>query len=152
MDEANIMQLQLNSDPHYLCVVRLAVARLVEKLGFDEEDCTRITLAVDEAMTNIIRHGYEGATDRPIWVHIGRMDDPPGMRIVIEDRARQVEPDTICGRNLEDVRPGGLGVHIIKSAMDEVQYTPRPDGGMRLEMIRYCHPGEQQTAPSKKTG
>ncbi len=51
--------------------------------------------------------------------------------------ARSIDPSTISGRDLGDVRPGGLGVHIIRSTMDKVRYRPRPGGGMLLRMVKY---------------
>lgn len=67
---------------------------------------------------------------------------PTALRIVLEDEAEQVDPATIKSRDLEEVRPGGLGVHIIKSVMDEVKYERREGVGglggvgMRLTMIK----------------
>ena len=56
------------------------------------------------------------------------------LEIIIEDDARQVDLDTIRSRELEDVRPGGLGVHLISEIMDDVVYEHREAGGMRLLM------------------
>ena len=60
--------------------------------------------------------------------------DDDFLEIVIEDDARQVDLDTIRSRDLEDVRPGGLGVHLITEIMDEAVYEHRAEGGMRLRM------------------
>ena len=62
------------------------------------------------------------------------MDGHGGVGIVIEDDARQVDPEKIRGRNLEEIRPGGLGVHIIHQIMDSVLYEKRDASGMRLTM------------------
>jgi anti-sigma regulatory factor (Ser/Thr protein kinase) len=59
-----------------------------------------------------------------------------GIRVIISDRAPQVDPHTIVGRNLDDIRPGGLGTHIMKTIMDEVEYTHRQGGGMTLRMFK----------------
>jgi anti-sigma regulatory factor (Ser/Thr protein kinase) len=56
---------------------------------------------------------------------------------MIEDEAEQVDPCTIKSRCLDEVRPGGLGVHIIREVMDEVAYECRSGGvGMRLTMVK----------------
>ncbi len=55
-----------------------------------------------------------------------------GIRVVIEDEAKQVDPETIRSRDLEDIRPGGLGVHIIQHVMDFARYEKREERGMRL--------------------
>ncbi|MEC9374353.1 MAG: ATP-binding protein, partial [Planctomycetota bacterium] len=55
-----------------------------------------------------------------------------GIRIVIEDEGRQVDPSKVKGRDLDDIRPGGLGDHIIRQVMDSVTYEQRTGKGMRL--------------------
>jgi anti-sigma regulatory factor (Ser/Thr protein kinase) len=143
------IELRILSQPRLLCVARAAVGSAVERLGFPPDACAHIMLALDEAVTNVMRHGYQGRADGPIWIsfiplekNAGAAPDANrfccgGFRIVIEDEARQVDPGSIQGRDLEDVRPGGLGVHIIRKIMDQVEYSPRPAGGMRLVMTKF---------------
>ena len=50
---------------------------------------------------------------------------------------KQVDPESIQPRDLDDIRPGGLGVHIIREVMDEVAYEKRQGPGMRLTMIKH---------------
>jgi len=141
------VDIRILSQPRYLCVVRAAVNAAIERYGFDEAACAQFMLAVDEAVTNVIRHGYDGAEDRPIWVRLRPVDADgrDGFTIVIEDEARHVEPEIIRGRDLADVRPGGLGVHIIRQVMDGVEYTKRPEGGMRLTMSKSKTPTGAET-------
>ncbi len=134
--------MEVRSDPIYLSGARQLIAAIAQRLGFDEMACSQIALAVDEALCNVIRHGYDRATDRPIWVSVWPSRPAPdegvesGMLIVIEDEARQVDPAVIKGRDLDDVRPGGLGVHIIKEVMDEVEYEARDRQGMKLTLFK----------------
>lgn len=122
------------------------VSNVAQRLGFSEMLCGQISLAVDEALCNIINHGYERKPDGRIWLSIWAMDDDrPGLRIVIEDRAKQVDPKTIRSRDLEEIRPGGLGVFIIKEIMDEVTYEQREGGGMRLTMQKRIPPASSVT-------
>ena len=133
------------SDPIYLCVVRATICSALERLGLDECECGKVMLAVDEAITNVIRHGYKGEHDKPIWVRFNPTKEngtATGFTIIIDDLAPQVEPEVIRGRDLDDVRPGGLGVHIIRQVMDDVEYTKRPEGGMRLFMTKTIQPSE----------
>ena len=58
------------------------------------------------------------------------------VRIVLDDRAKQVDPATIRSRDLDDIRPGGLGVYLIREIMDDVQFEHRDGGGMRLTMSK----------------
>ncbi len=133
---------EMASHPRYLAAARAMVANVAQRLNFDEVQCGRISLAVDEALCNVINHGYERREDGRIWVKLWALDseedgpDEPGLMIVIEDNARQVDPDAIQPRDLEDIRPGGLGVYIIREVMDHAQYDQRREGGMRLTLVK----------------
>lgn len=144
------IELRLVSDPRYLCVARQVVSTMLDRLGADESVCGQVSLAVDEAISNVIRHGYDGRTDQPIWLKLSPMRDGESscIRIVVDDRAKQVPADQIAGRDLEDIRPGGLGVHIIRQVMDRVDYASGPEGGMRLTMVK-CLDAPKQVNPAK---
>jgi len=132
------INLELVSNPIYLCGVREMIAQSARRIGFSDQSSSQIALAVDEALTNIMKHGYQRRLDGRIWLKLRPFTDPKGqgLEIVIEDLARQVELCDLQSRDLEDVRPGGLGVHIIKEVMDEARYEKREGAGMRLTMIK----------------
>ena len=140
MQDRPEIELKLISDPMYLCGARELVGCIARRIGFDDMDCSKIALAVDEALANIIRHGYNKVFDRPIWIGISPIkpaaDSIGGIKIIIDDEAKQVDPCKMKGRDLDDVRPGGLGVHIIQEVMDEVRYEKRDSVGMRMVMIK----------------
>jgi len=140
MDQRPEIELRLTSDPMYLCGARELVGCIARRIGFDDIECSKIALAVDEAMSNIIRHGYDRAFDKPIWLGLSPLkptsDSIGGIVIIIEDEAKQVDPCNMKGRDLDDIKPGGLGVHIINEVMDEVRYEKRAPRGMRLVMIK----------------
>ena len=68
MDQRPEIELRLTSDPMYLCGARELVGCIARRIGFCDMDCSKIALAVDEALSNIIRHGYDRAFDKPIWL------------------------------------------------------------------------------------
>ena len=146
------IRLELFSNPLYLSGVREFIAGIAKRLGFTEVHCSQIALAVDEAVANIIRHGYNTRTDGKIWImvtHEGDSRTGLSMQVVIEDEAKQVDPCTIKSRDLEDIRPGGLGVHIIKEVMDVAMYEKRACGcGMRLTLIKRQAPSAPVSALS----
>lgn len=159
-DQAEI-RVEVRSNPLYLSGMREMVSSVARRLGFSDEACGQLALAVDEALCNVIKHGYDKAHDRPIWLTlepVGGVGTPEsmtkvgnptkGLRITIEDEAKQVEPGQIKGRKLEDIRPGGLGVHIIHEVMDEVRYEKRDGQGMRLTMVKM----RQSNAPAAAAG
>lgn len=133
------LDLRLFSQAKLLAPARALTSSFAARVGFDEIQCGQISLAIDEALCNVINHGYGRENeDGRIRVAIWKIDDhAPGMRIIVEDRARQVDPETIQPRDLDDIRPGGLGVHIIREIMDHVLYEKRDGGGMRLSMTKH---------------
>jgi serine/threonine-protein kinase RsbW len=139
-DQHGAIEIRLQSDPRYLCGIRELISGVARRLGFQDLESNHIALAVDEALANVIRHGYDNRCEYPIWVRVWELDSG-GIRIVVEDEARQVDPSCIKSRDLADVRPGGLGVHIIQEIMDFVEYEAREEVGMRLTMEK--HPTKQ---------
>jgi anti-sigma regulatory factor (Ser/Thr protein kinase) len=135
------MQILMRSQPRWLAAVRALVGTVAQRLGFDEMRCGQISLAVDEALCNVICHGYKRREDGKLWINIWPLNDQTGgLKIVIEDLAAQVDPAQIKPRSLDEIRPGGLGVHIIREVMDEVRYEKRSGPGMRLTLIKHLHP------------
>jgi anti-sigma regulatory factor (Ser/Thr protein kinase) len=130
--------MEMLSQARFLAAARAMVQQFAQRLGFAENLCGQISLAVDEALCNVINHGYQRREDGRIWISFWAVDGEgqPGLKIMIEDQARQVDPSTIKSRNLDDIRPGGLGVHIIREVMDHVTYEQREGGGMRLTMSK----------------
>jgi serine/threonine-protein kinase RsbW len=97
-----------------------------------------VKLAVEEACTNIIEHGYGPTGGGPIELSLKADDE----RIVVAicDQARPFTPDEAPAPDLTsdwDVRsPGGLGWHLIKQLMDVLEYESSPQGGNRLTLIK----------------
>lgn len=133
MTEQPHLQLELFSQPRYLAATRSLIAAVAQRMGFAECTCGQIALALDEALCNVINHGYQRAEDGRIWISVWPLGNPPtGIRILIEDRGCQVEPETIRSRDLDEIRPGGLGVYIISRIMDRAEFSKREGGGMAL--------------------
>lgn len=128
------IRLALPSHPRILSVVRSTVQQLAAVTGFSEDECRGIVLAVDEALANVIRHAYQNRHDEEIEITCRRLrgeggpaDAPDGLEFVLVDRGSPADPAALKGRELEDVRPGGLGLHFIREIMDEVIYDALPD-------------------------
>ena len=148
-----LLRLELLSDPEMLTVVRSAVMRLSEELGFSEAECRGITLAVDEALANIIRHAYSGRPGQPIEITCRRMRERSGMRragleIVLVDHGTPVDRKKLCGRPLDEIRPGGLGIHIIQEGVDVMQYATNVHRN-RLRLVKYLSAAETEAKMAK---
>ncbi len=93
-------------------------------------------MAVDEALCNIHRHGYKGELGKAKLQATTHTTPSPNIEITIFDEADQVETTNIKSRDLNEVRPGGLGVHLIQTIMDEAVWTKREACGMSLTMSK----------------
>ena len=120
------LKVSLPSDPRYLAVMRGAVGPLAAVIGWDEADCQAITMALDEALANVMRHAYHDRTDGVIEVECRESAD--GLEISLWDQGDPVDKSKICARQVGCDLPGGLGTHIIKDVMDTVSYQALPDG------------------------
>lgn len=142
MSRSPLLNLELQSNPEMLCVVRHALGQLAEILGFSSAECRAVVLAVDEALTNIIKHAYGGEDGRPIRASFRRIEVPQdgkqrkALEIVLVDRGKKIERAKWCGRPLEEVRPGGLGLHLINESMDAVEFH-RKFGKNHLRLIKF---------------
>lgn len=139
------IRVQMLSNPAHLCAVREMIGTLTKRSGFADSAASKVVLAVDEALANVMNHGYERRTDGMIDVmlykHVSN-GTTTSLRIIIEDEGKQTDPCNIRSRDLDDIRPGGLGVHIIKEVMDAVLYEKREGKGMRLTMIKDYVPSD----------
>jgi sigma-B regulation protein RsbU (phosphoserine phosphatase) len=94
--------------------------------GFSDLERGAIVLAADEAVTNVIRHTYSSETDHPI-VLSGEITDGH-LHLRLRDYGPRVDPEKLKGRALEDVKPGGLGLHLLKTVFTTVEHNSLPDG------------------------
>jgi anti-sigma regulatory factor (Ser/Thr protein kinase) len=123
----------MSSHPRYLSVVRAAVAELCVACGLPEESCQGVTLAVDEALANIIRHAYKSCYDEKIELDCRTVADE--MEFTFLDCGEPPDPARICGQPMDDVSLSGRGTHLIKAVMDEVSYE-RVNGRNQLKLIK----------------
>lgn len=85
-----------------------------------------MVLGVDEACTNIIRHAYHLRDDQPIALSLETKRDCVCMRL--RDYGRQRPPEEMKGRSHDLIKPGGLGLHLIRTAFDQVDYIVKNQG------------------------
>lgn len=126
-------KLTFESDSCKLAEVRREVREFLESSGFEECAAEMLVLALDEACTNIIRHAYH-LECKPVKLEMEQL--PGQVRFTLRDYGDTCDPSKIKSRPLEEIRPGGVGVHIIKQVFDEVIYQPCPRG-TRLIMTKY---------------
>lgn len=130
-----IAQVRIASRPDSLRLVRAMVTEAGDANGCSGECVSQMVMAVDEACQNIIRHAYSGDPGGEIIVDIRRQDDSIAIHLL--DYAAPIDVSKVKPRRLDDVKPGGLGTHIIQECMDESSFLTPPNGaGNCLRLVK----------------
>jgi serine/threonine-protein kinase RsbW len=133
--------INIDSKTERLISVREFVSEEAREFGFDDEEVSKIALAVDEACTNIIKHAYKFDPSKKIKVTV-----KPGTRafeVSITDNGKQFNPAELQAPDMKEYlshfRRGGLGVYLMKSLMDKVEYDITPGIKNEVRLIKYLH-------------
>lgn len=113
-----------------LAEVRGAVREACRQAGVGEECTEQVVLAANEACMNIIQHGYGFAAGQRFRVGVDVHDGALVVRFL--DNGRPMAECDLCPRELDELRPGGLGVHFMREVMDTVEVLPAPAGYTNL--------------------
>jgi len=124
------VELHITSEPEMLRVLRAAAAQIALLAGFSSLETSKIVLAVDEACSNIIRHAYENEKGKPIDVSF--ILDQSYLTIKLCDYGKCIDLQHIKARNLDEVRPGGLGLYLISSVMDSLEFQRSDEGNITI--------------------
>jgi len=131
-------QLHVPSSTENLAMIRDFVGRIGERAGFGASDLAKLELAVDEACANVMEHAYGSDATREVMVKA--TVDAESVQIRIVDTGKGFDPDQISQPDLEQLirerRTGGLGMRLIRSVMDEVQYEIVPGEKNELRMTK----------------
>lgn len=132
--EPEHIHLSITSHPENLKKIRNMMTRVTSQARLSEADCGSIVLAVDEACSNIIKHCCRNDHTRNIDLTITIEAD--SLIISIVDDGIPFDINAIKERDVTEVRPGGLGIHIIKQVMDTVEYSHTPEGFNKIKMVK----------------
>ena len=133
---AATLTLTLKNDP-------AEIGRLVDLLeafgpqsGLTDDATFKLTLALDEIVANVVRHGFEDEGEHRIEVKV-TVDDRT-VTASVEDDGLEFDPREAPVPDLdlpiEMRKPGGLGMHLVRATMDSVEYR-RQDGRNILTVV-----------------
>jgi anti-sigma regulatory factor (Ser/Thr protein kinase) len=113
-------------------------AQAADEAGFDSKDTYAIKLAVDEACSNIIEHGYGEAKGTQIRCSYEIL--PRGIKIIIQDWGKPFKPEDIPDPNFNvdlcDLEPRGAGLYFMRKLMDKVEFDFESGDGNILIMVK----------------
>ena len=133
-DAKTLLERSYPAEPAQLCEIRSVVTELSRRQGLSDQQAAEVALAISEAVANVVAHGYRHEPGHTVRLSITR--ENARLVFLIEDDAPCLEPEKIVSRPLDELRPGGLGVHFMRALMSEVSHQPLEGGGNRLRMTR----------------
>jgi serine/threonine-protein kinase RsbW len=114
-------------------------AQAAQEAGFNSKDTYAVKLAVDEACSNIIEHGYNEEKNAEICCSYEVLND--GLKIIIQDWGKPFTPDEVPEPDFDvdlcDLKPRGAGLYFMKKLMDEVSFDFDSGDGNILVMIKH---------------
>ena len=136
----SLLELRIPSKPDRLCLVRALVKRVAENAGCSEGLTERLVVAINEACMNVIQHAYKGDEAGEMVLEI--LNNGSQLVFRLKDFAEPIDLQSVRPRELEDIRPGGLGVHFIREIMDDWRLGHLEEGaGNILEMTKKIDAG-----------
>ncbi len=121
----------------------LAIKGVCEGLGVEEETLRAVEIAVFEGLSNIVRHAYCFNSSRKIEAELEVADEFCQVTLIDEGEEfdpRQVPPPAFDHTDSGSLPEGGMGVHIMREAMDEIEY--RREGGKNYLKLRKYRGGQ----------
>ena len=135
MNVERLLELRVPAKPERLCLVRSLVKSAAVNSGCSSELCDKLVIALNEACMNVIQHAYKGDESGELVLEI--LNNGAQLLFRLKDHAAPVDLESVKPRDLDEIRPGGLGVHFIREIMDECRMGHLEQGaGNYLEMTK----------------
>jgi len=115
-----ILSYEFNSKPAELMQMRQQLRQALEKRQCNKTCVDRLLIAVNEAAMNVMQHAYSGNEEGQIKLDVLYKKNELVFRMT--DFACPIDRSCVKGRDLNDIKPGGLGVHFMHEIMDEVRF------------------------------
>ena len=120
-----------------LAVIRRFIEDALTARGIDPATIASVVLAVDEAASNIISHGYG---DQPGDIEIDVQHERDALAICLRDQAPPFDPTIVPAPDmaapLEQQAIDGMGMHLIRQIVDSVIHRTTPQGGNELLLVK----------------
>ncbi len=135
-------QLIVPAQINYLPVLRNFISRIASKNKFSQSEVNALIISVDEACTNIIKHGYRDIQSGSITVNVNVKIDRFEVELI--DHGISFDPNKVSDPNLaqyiQNGKKGGLGIFIMKKFLDDIQYITSGKANV-LRLIKFRKDG-----------
>jgi len=126
--------------PILVASMREEAVEAAREAGLSESALHDVRLAVGEALTNALKHAVRPGLDK---IRVRCMTCPSAFVVEVTDQGAGFNPDSVSIPEAASLQAGGLGIHLMRSSMDEVEFAS--DGrGSKVRMIKWIGaPGDK---------
>lgn len=136
-------EISIPSSLDYLKDVDDFVEGRLKKIGLPQSDLADVAISVTEVVTNAIVHGNKSDLEKRVLVTLEIKD--PEIIVWVKDQGNGFDPGSVPSpvekENL--LKKVGRGIFILKSLMDEVDFTFEPEGGTLVKIVKYYKPAKK---------
>jgi anti-sigma regulatory factor (Ser/Thr protein kinase) len=142
VESAPNVRLNLAATPENVVLIREMLSGVAEAIGLNRGELNDIRTTVSEACNNVVLHAYEG-DHGPLRVEVCAAVDV--LIVLVCDQGRGLHPKP---SNSETNSPG-IGLHVIQTLADLVEFKETPDGGteVRMQFATQCSTGLLESLP-----
>lgn len=131
---ADVLKFSVPGKPEYVSTVRMMISSLANTAGFDVEAIEDMKVAVSEACTNVVCHGFSDMGYYEVSCEVNE----ELIRITVTDQGEGCDLNQYCSPDLDCPKEGGLGLFIIQTLMDDVDISSELGKGTQIQMVKYC--------------
>jgi sigma-B regulation protein RsbU (phosphoserine phosphatase) len=139
MKKKKLLDFQFPAQTEQLCNVRQRLREALAPVSQSEALVNCIVLAVGEACMNIIQHAYNKDDRGDIILEVEQQGDNMTFRLT-DFASHKTRPEEMRSRPLDEIRPGGLGCHLINEIMDEVKLIDCGGDCRNVLQMKKCLP------------
>ncbi|MEM7353281.1 MAG: ATP-binding protein [Acidobacteriota bacterium] len=127
--EESQVRIAIGSRFEHIDLIQVVFDDALERFGLDDDARHWVGIAIREAVANAIKHGNRQDPEKQVQVELAIADNEAIIRVLDEGEGFDVQTvdDPLAPENL--LKPNGRGIFYMKSFMDEIEYSSRPDGG-----------------------
>ena len=141
MKNKEISTISLPVNLSYLAAIQSYVGEVADKAGFSYKDKNLILLAVEEAVSNVVKHAFSPEEEATFEV-ICQLSSTE-FRVIIRDKGLPFDPSQVKAFSikeaLEEEKQVGLGFRLMKGCVDELTFHNKGFGGKEVHIVKYLH-------------
>ena len=140
LTDSHVVRIELPSSFDLLDLVQIVSDKLTSIAGMEEDATHWVSVAVRESVINAIKHGNKEDREKHVTVEflLTPREHPAEFVVEVHDEGEGFDPQEVANPlDAENVlKSSGRGIFFMKSFMDDVTMSRRPEGGMSVRMSK----------------